>query len=444
MHEMQWVKKYATIQQLQVKQQDNKEVWYWIAPNGKEVTLKKATVTTLRGFCNRTPNAIRQEDGKSFRKSIKDDIEEAIIRMKTRLDAEQDPRPWLHKKAAAKKSEDGKAVSVNMFRLCNVMFHTDMDEQCLNRGKQVDKNALIAGTGASVLADEPFYKAAMELYNKDGDEKIDELVIDDIVVDEKEWPEHYNKLTSVPQIKRIFKKVMNELDSIRQEQDRSGTNDSDGEEEEIDGESGVVTLPVKTKAYLLYWNALANEHSGRFDNFNKRLKQGVYREGGKSQSKSAPAKKKDSTEMLVASLDRSTEAGQNAFKMSHKQAKKRDKKFFQSLQVDQIAKLREQRSMLDQKRSDMWKEAMDLLDGSQKDRKKEVRSRLKAYQKGDYSAEQLSNDTIIEEIKAIVEYDEAKEKVDDQIFQLEQQNDSDSEQSESDKEGDDQQKEAEA
>ncbi|KAL3929867.1 MAG: hypothetical protein SGARI_004638, partial [Bacillariaceae sp.] len=385
MDPIEWLQKYAPMAAF------NHEKREWTAPNGAKIRFnsKGVTVPVLRGYCNNKMNRVCKEDGKSFRGAKKNEITDAIVLMATRIKNKQEPRPWLTKKKSATET----VVPVNKFRLGNVLFSSKMDGPCKKRGDALKKDDLITGVAASKSGDQPFFEAARMLYNSN-DKEFDKLQFG-FNVPEENHPSQFIPIDDHTRMKRVYKDVMLQVDKKRREQNRSGTNDSD-DEVEIDGE---VRLPEATIQYVLYWNEYANHDKDRFDNFNAELADEIKLVLGgsnKAASKSAAKKqnKPDSAELLAQEFKRGNDFEERVFKKTYKQGKKRDKVMSKTAHIASVAKLREQRAMVDDKRSQKWKDAMSLIDGTEREQKKEVRSRLKAFQKGEYTAAQLSEDTI--------------------------------------------------
>jgi hypothetical protein len=233
--------------------------------------------------------------GKSLRREKKPVLVEEIKKKHERLVGGQED-PWNVIETVV----DNKPAVINRFRLANVVFSEYMKEDMMKRGKCLEKDGLDLGLRTDQLL---FEKVAAE-YNKTGIYEYDQLQYTYVTITGSNLPSNYTPI-KWQDAKQAFKECTRELQQCRQNQEQSGTNDSDAEEED---HAGLKIVPFTNKQYVTYWNLFAEDNQEVFTKMVGDLEQHVQHESESSVTtiSSAKKKKKKPKNEMVAAVDRST------------------------------------------------------------------------------------------------------------------------------------------
>lgn len=336
--------------------------------NGMEYSFdsRGMTVDVLRRFCMR--NNVRSTDpdtpGKSLRREKKPIlIEEIKKKHERRVGGQEDP--WK----VVDKAVGKKPVAVNLFRLANVVFSDKIRDEMLNRGKCLEREDLDVG----LKTDQQLFEKMADEYNKKGISDYDDPQYICIDITGSNLPSNYTPI-KYQDAKVAFKQCTREVENCRQNQEKSGTNDSDAEEPH---HAGLKILPFTNKQYVTYWNLFAEDNQQLFSLMIGELKPDVYNESSSSETAASSKQKKKKNEVVEA-FDKSTAVSERQLAVIERQVIAMDRQSLaisrQSLAVAQSLRLDDKRKLTEDRRQ-LKRQLNDAIPD-----KEELKRRRKAHE----------------------------------------------------------------
>ena len=153
-----------------------------------------------------------------------------------------------------------------------------------------------------------------------------------------------------------------ELEKCRSKINKSGNNDSDGEEEEELAHDGLKIVPHTNKQYVQYWNLFAEDFPDLWKVFNADLDDDVFHE---SEAAKPPAKKrKTSNDLIVDAFNASTKVDKKRLELQMEEAKalkEQAKAIATAQQASELSALRNDRIAMVKQNRELTKELIQAI-----------------------------------------------------------------------------------
>lgn len=255
----------ATLDQL-IRKNDGTE---FFVIEGFELPARKIAVLNLRQFAKK--NEIRSSHP-PYRKLTRASTQQQIVDEAMNMIARRqngDPDPWL---PSIKTQTDQYRGYVNRYRLANVVFSEGLQEDVLGRGQCLSKDELDLG----LKTDQKLYQRIAEEYNKTGIDEYDRIQCP-ISVAEKNWPSNFTAIHWT-EASKIWKECVQKLENYVRQKERSGMNDSSGDEQDLGNKKSTALN------YVRYWYHLSEENPNLFNSMKGELQPDVFSETGTDSS----------------------------------------------------------------------------------------------------------------------------------------------------------------